>query len=325
MVVGEAEGFETIVARSALWPRVGWVTKAVLAGVASLLLLLAVAAAVVERVAPLPAGPQGAAMPWQATLVAAVGAALLLRVTARAVGALAAGTRETVGVITHAKELTHAGQRTRYRLWHVVVDGQEYTFAPSELRGSGTTRLRPGQRAVVRLVGGRELVRLAVDHAAARPARAALAPPVGEPAPLSERDVARVTAWATRRAAVPFVFVVGLVAIVASRGGPVDGLHALLAVLVGGLLWAFAVAARLLLVARALEPGTPTRYLSGALRQDAGMLRDTYLGMERLGDAGVPSAPRLATTARARVVVLPVPDRNKAETLVAVEWLEETD
>lgn len=57
---------------------------------------------------------------------------------------------------------------------------------------SRTARLRPGQRAVVRLVGGRELVRLAVDYAAPRPARAALAPPVGEPAPLSERDVARV-------------------------------------------------------------------------------------------------------------------------------------
>lgn len=95
--------------------------------------------------------------------------------------------------------------------------------------------------------------------------------------------------------------------------------------MVGGLVWAFAGAVRLLLVARALAPGTPTRYLSGALRQDAGVLRDTYLGLERLGDAGVPSAPRLATNARARVVVLPVPDRNKAETLVAVEWLEATD
>ncbi len=320
-----AEGFETIVARSAFWLRLGWVAKAVLAGVGSLLLLLAVVAAVVEHVAPLPTGAQGAPIPWQAPLVAAVGAALLLRVTARAVGALAAGTREIVGVITHAKELTHAGQRTRYRLWHVVVDGREYTFAPSELRGSRTARLQPGQRAVVRLVGGRELVRLAVDHAAPRPTRAALAPPIGEPAPLSERDISHVTAWATRRAAVLFAFVVGLVALVASRGGPVDGLHALLAVVGGGLVWGFAGAARLLLVARALAPGAPTRYLSGALRQDAGILRDTYLGMERLGDAGVPSAPRLATTARARVVVLRVPDRDKAETLVAVEWLEETN
>jgi len=254
-----------------------------------------------------------------------VAAAFLARVSARAVAALAAGTREVTGVLAHAKLLSHSGQRATYKLWHVVIEGQEYTFSPRELRGSGAARLRPGQRAVVHLAGGRELVRLAVDSGAPLPARSALPPPASEPAPLSERDIARVTAWASRRAGLLLAFVVGLSALVASRGGPVTALHAIFAVLIGGLFWAFAGAARTVRAARALVPGTATRYLDGALRHDAGVLRNTYLGTQRVGDAGRPRAPRLATRARARVVTLPVADLNLPETLVAVEWVAATD
>jgi len=123
--VGEADGFETIVSRGALWLRASWVTTVLLAGTGSLVAMLGVLAGVVAYVSPLPADSPPSPVPWQGTLVAAAVAALLLRSTARAISALAAGTREIIGTITHAKRLTHRGQRTTYELWHVVVEGQE--------------------------------------------------------------------------------------------------------------------------------------------------------------------------------------------------------
>lgn len=325
---GEGAQFETIVERRALWSRIGWVIKAFLAGGGSLLLVLAVVGGVLEIVSPLPPGSPAGGLSWPVLLALAVGAALLARMSVQAITALAAGTREIEGPITQARVLSHSGQRVNYTLWHVVVDGQEFTFSPRELRGTGASWLRPGQRVVVRVVGvgaDVELVRLAVDTGARCPPRAVLSIADAAPAPLSAQEISRVTAWAARQAGVPLALAVGLLTLIVSRGGPVNALHAIFAVIIGALLWASGTAARKVLAARALAPGTATRYLHGALRQSAGLLRDTFLDGQRLGDAGVPRAPRLATTARARVVTLPVPDQHHPETLVAVEWVEALD
>lgn len=104
-----------------------------------------------------------------------------------------------------------------------------------------------------------------------------------------------------------------------------SALHAIFAVMIGGLAWGGAASVRLLLAARALAAGSATRYLDGALRRAPGLLSDTYVGIHRVADAGAPPAPRLRRGARARVVALPVPDRGARETLVAVEWVDATD
>ena len=298
MQAGDTDSFETIVSRSALLRRVGWGVRAALAGTCALLLWVGVAGGVLGLGSPPPGGVTGERMPWQAVLVAVAGALWFSRSSARAGLALARGTREVVGVISHAKELTHAGQRASYRLWHVALDGREHTFAPSELRGSGAARLVPGQRAKVRLVGGSELVLLAVHTGMPVPRRASLPSPRGTAAPLSENDIAQVTAWASRRVALFLAFLVALVALVASRGGPVSALHAIFAVMIGGLAWGGAASVRLLLAARALAAGSATRYLDGALRRAPGLLSDTYVGIHRVADAGASPAPR---------PVLPVP------------------
>ncbi len=324
----DATEFEIVLERSALWSRLGSITTAVVAGLFGLLFAIGAVAGVVELVSP--PTQRAPSFSREATLVAAGIALWLLRSSVRAGASLLRGTREIVGVIEHAKQLTHSGQRASYRLWHVVIDGQEYTFAPSELRGSGAHRLRPGQRASVRVVGDREVVRLSVARlsvarGAAYRKSPSLAPPRGEPAPLSSEDIGRVRAWAVRRAAVFALFALGLGGIVASKGGPLTVLHALFALLIGGLAWGLADATRTLLVARSLVAGKSTRYVEGSLRQDDGMLRDTFLDGQRIADAAQPGAPRLATKARARVVALPVPDRGQPELLVAVEWVDATD
>jgi hypothetical protein len=311
----DAETFETIFERDPLWLRFSWFARALVKG-------SAVALAALAAFALLTNPPSRTREPsWVAPLLAGAFGLWWLRGFVRDLVAAFSATRETIATISSAKELTHSGQRASYTLWHVMIDGFEHAIEPRALKGSGAARLRPGQRVAVRVVGS-TLVRLAVDKTMT-PLPVGLKAPIGEPAPLSEQDIARVLAWATRRIGIVLVLLGALVAMLVATPGAITVLHVLLSVLAIGPLFVIAGDLHTIRAVRRLGPGAPTRWVAGDVRLSPGLLSRTFVGGEELSDAAVPRAPRLASKARARVIAVPRYD-SKREALVALEWVDAT-
>jgi hypothetical protein len=227
--------------------------------------------------------------------------------------------RVVKGQLEHANKVTHEGSRRNVTMWHLMVDGVDYSIRAHEV--AHYELLLPGRPVELHVARDGEVVQLEADE------RVRVEPPKLPPAPrtiqsLTLDELARVRRWAWKRLGGFCGASLGTAVLAFGTEGPFQVFFAFASVVFTATSGSAVVTVQR---ARALEVGTAAVLLEGRSRASFGAWDGRSIDGRPVADAALRSPHALARKVRARAISVPTPGIGASGATVVVQWLAETN